>query len=176
MRMSETDIARLTRERDEAREALADAGTLMGRTIAMSYCTSAEMPEKDHTHALPSAMLRVIRERDEARERAASLSHELLTAIQARDSYRASAELRVGMRREFEKLLGCGDTMGDVAFAAGLARLRELRALEPAATEALAVLTRLADSAAYWSDYDVPVGIVAEIDAAKARLAGVLRG
>ena len=49
----------------------------------------------------------------------------------------------------------------------------ELRA---AATEALAVLTRLADSAAYWSDYDVPVGIVAEIDAAKARLAGVLRG
>ena len=176
MRMSETDIARLTRERDEAREALADAGTLMGRTIAMSYCTSAEMPEKDHTHALPSAMLRVIRERDEARERAASLSHELLTAIQARDSYRASAELRVGMRREFEKLLGCGDTMGDVAFAAGLARLRELRALEPAATEALAVLTRLADSAAYWSDYDVPVGIVAEIDAAKARLAGVLNG
>lgn len=46
--------------------------------------------------------------------------------------------------------------------------------LRAAATEALAVLTRLADSAAYWSDYDVPVGIVAEIDAAKARLAGVL--
>ena len=48
--------------------------------------------------------------------------------------------------------------------------------LAAAAREALAVLTRLADSAAYWSDYDVPVGIVAEIDAAKARLAGVLRG
>ena len=48
--------------------------------------------------------------------------------------------------------------------------------LRAAATEALAVLTRLADSAAYWSDYDVPVGIVSEIDAAKARLAGVLRG
>ena len=48
--------------------------------------------------------------------------------------------------------------------------------LRAAATEALDVLTRLADSAAYWSDYDVPVGIVAEIDAAKARLAGVLRG
>ena len=48
--------------------------------------------------------------------------------------------------------------------------------LRAAATEALAVLTRLADSAAYWSDYDVPVGIVAEIDAAKARLAGVLHG
>ena len=46
--------------------------------------------------------------------------------------------------------------------------------LRTAATEALAVLTRLADSAAYWSDYDVPVGIVAEVDAAKARLAGVL--
>ena len=46
--------------------------------------------------------------------------------------------------------------------------------LRDAAREALDVLTRLADSAAYWSDYDVPVGIVAEIDAAKARLAGVL--
>ena len=46
--------------------------------------------------------------------------------------------------------------------------------LRAAATYALAVLTRLADSAAYWSDYDVPVGIVSEIDAAKARLAGAL--
>ena len=46
--------------------------------------------------------------------------------------------------------------------------------LRAAATEALDVLTRLADSAAYWSDYDVPVGIVADVDAAKARLAGVL--
>lgn len=48
--------------------------------------------------------------------------------------------------------------------------------LSAAAREALAVLTRLADSAAYWSDYDVPVGLVAEVDAAKARLKGVLRG
>lgn len=46
--------------------------------------------------------------------------------------------------------------------------------LRAAAREALDVLTRLADSAAYWSDYDVPVGLVAEVDAAKARLAGVL--
>ena len=57
------------RERNEAKDALAGAGTLMGKTIAMSYCTSAEMPEKDHTHALPSAMLRVIRERDAAESR-----------------------------------------------------------------------------------------------------------
>lgn len=48
--------------------------------------------------------------------------------------------------------------------------------LRAAAREALNVLTRLADSAAYWSDYDVPVGLVAEIDAAKARLAGALNG
>ncbi len=74
-----------------------------------------------------------------AESRAAGLSRELLDAMQARDSYRASAELRVGMRREFEALLGVSDTTGDVAFAAGLARLRELCALEPAATEALAV-------------------------------------
>jgi len=52
---------------------------------------------------------------------------------------------------------------------------RELARLEGAADEARAVLTRLADSAVYWSSYDVPVGIVADVDAAKARLAGVLR-
>jgi hypothetical protein len=50
----------------------------------------------------------------------------------------------------------------------------ELLPLRAAATLALAVLTRLADSAAYWSEYGVPVGIVSEIDEAKARLAGVL--
>ena len=114
----------------------------------------------------------------QATERAESLSRELLAAIQARDSYRASAELRVGMRREFEALLGVRDTTDPDAFEDGLIRLRELLATEAqlvgAATEALDVLTRLADSAAYWSEYDVPVGIVAEIDSAKARLAGAL--
>jgi hypothetical protein len=46
--------------------------------------------------------------------------------------------------------------------------------LRAAAREAHAALTRLADSAAYWANYDVPVGIVAEVDEAKARLAGAL--
>ena len=73
---------------------------------------------------------RLTRERDEAMERAASLSRELLAAIQARDSYRMSAELRVGMRREFEELLGVGDTMAPETFEAGLARLRALLAAE----------------------------------------------
>ena len=50
----------------------------------------------------------------------------------------------------------------------------EVERLTAAAREALAVLTRLADSAAYWSEYDVPVGLLSEIDSAKARLAGVL--
>lgn len=76
--------------------------------------------------ALRSEIARLTRERDEARERAAGLSRELLDAMQARDSYRASAEIRVGMRREFEALLGCGDTTGEEAFARGLARLRAL--------------------------------------------------
>lgn len=49
-------------------------------------------------------------------------------------------------------------------------RLRaENERLRAAATEALAVLTRLADAG-------LPVPLGAEIDAAKARLAGVLRG
>ena len=59
-------------------------------------------------------------------------------------------------------------TATDAALRAEVERLRA------AATEALAVLTRLADSAACWSEYDVPVGLVAEIDEAKARLAGAL--
>ena len=54
------------------------------------------------------------------------------------------------------------------------ALIAEVEQLRAAAREAIDVLTRLADSAAYWSDYDVPVGLVAEVDAAKARLAGVL--
>ena len=48
--------------------------------------------------------------------------------------------------------------------------------LRAAATYAHAVLTRLADSAHRWAGSDVPVGLVADVDAAKARLAGVLHG
>jgi len=51
---------------------------------------------------------------------------------------------------------------------------QELLVLRAAAREALDVLTRLADSAHRWAGRDVPVGLVSEIDAAKARLAGVL--
>ena len=46
--------------------------------------------------------------------------------------------------------------------------------LPEAARQALAVLTEIADSAAYWSDYDVPLGIVSRVDEAKARLAAAL--
>ena len=51
-------------------------------------------------------------------------------AERERDRYRASAELRVGMRREFEEILGVRDTTGEEAFERGLARLRELLAAE----------------------------------------------
>lgn len=47
-------------------------------------------------------------------------------------------------------------------------------ALRAAAREALDVLTRLADSASEWQVYALPAGIVSEVDAAKARLAGAL--
>ena len=86
---------------------------------------------------------RLTRERDEARERAASLSRELLDAMQARDSYRASAEIRVGMRREFEALLGCGDTTGEEAFERGLIRLRGLLAAESRAERLEAALREI---------------------------------
>ena len=88
----------------------------------------------------------------------------------------ADAALRATLDREIEARHAAEEATANhrehalrtVAAEADLARLRA------AATLALAVLTRLADSAAYWSDYDVPVGIVAEIDEAKARLAGAL--
>lgn len=48
------------------------------------------------------------------------------------------------------------------------------RRLRSAATYARTVLTRLADSAYQWAGRDVPVGLISEIDEAKARLAGVL--
>lgn len=105
---TDADIARLTRERDEAMER-----ERLARLVA-----------------------------EQQQERAAGLSRELLAAIQARDSYRASAEARVGMRREFEELLGCGDTMGEEAFERGLARLRGLVAAEKELAEFSEILSR----------------------------------
>ena len=57
-----------------------------------------------------------------------------------------------------------------------LAAEADLVRLRAAATYALAVLTRLADSAYLWAGRDVPVGLTAEIDEAKARLGGILNG
>ena len=90
----------------------------------------------------------------------------------------ADVYVRISRPHDYEDVhpdLVIADAIPETAFEIADAT-SGIAALRAAATEALAVLTRLADSAAYWSDYDVPVGIVAEIDAAKARLAGVLNG
>ncbi len=50
--------------------------------------------------------------------------------VSERRSLEAALSQKVGMRREFEGLLGCGDTYGDGAFETGLARLRALLAAE----------------------------------------------
>ena len=92
----EAESARLTRERDEARER-----ERLAKLLATQH-----------------------------QERAESLSRELLAAIQARDSYRAASDLRVGMRREFEVLLNVGDTTAPETFESGLVRLRALVAAE----------------------------------------------
>lgn len=106
--------------------------------------------------AVSADIARLTRERDEARERAAGLSHELLTAIQARDSYRASAELRVGMRREFEELLGCGDTTGEEAFERGLIRLRALVAAESRAARLLTVIKEIESKTGHFGEAPPP--------------------
>ncbi len=50
--------------------------------------------------------------------------------VSERRSLEAALSQKVGMRREFEELLGCGDTYADGAFETGLARLRALLAAE----------------------------------------------
>jgi len=133
---------------------------------------------------LVSKALRAVRGQEAAESRAASLSRELLDAMQARDSYRASAELRVGMRREFEALLGIGDTMAPGAFEAGLVRLRALAAAESRAERLLTVMQHLlkafltlhracgTGSAEQWPEVEDARAALAELSDAKGKEAG----
>lgn len=67
-----------------------------------------------------------------------------------------------------------GRDVQGVLQASDAALRAEVTRLRAAATEALAVLARLADSAHQWAGRGVPAGLIAEIDDAKARLAGAL--
>ena len=138
------DIERLTRERDEARERAAEVPGLRLRLAqAEGSASEAEAAWKTENGKLLAS-----------ESRAASLSRELLDAMQARDSYRASADLRVGMRREFEELLGCGDTTGEEAFERGLIRLRALLAGEAKAERLAEALRHCARELQYVLDAD----------------------
>ena len=100
-----------------------------------------------------------------------------LEALRAENErLRTATEIEREGQRSMARALSEINRLSRLDVAVHLVPSAENERLRAAATEALAVLTRLADSAAYWSEYDVPVGIVAEIDAAKARLAGVLNG
>ena len=98
---------------------------------------------------------------------------DLRAALRAAEKAREEADAYAG--RANARIADLGERLDATEAVLRTAESRAAR-LESRAREALAVLTRLADSAAYWSDYDVPVGLGAEVDAAKARLAGVLRG
>ena len=89
---------------------------------------------------------------------------------------RTATEIEREGQRSMARALSEINRLSRLDVAVHLVPSAENERLRAAATEALAVLTRLADSAAYWSDYDVPIGLIAEVDAAKARLAGVLHG
>ena len=138
---------------------------------------------KTHEHVyLPSCA----RCRDEAGKDRAGVTdtslcnwhtNDLVMSLRAENErLRTATEIEREGQRSMARALSEINRLSRLDVAVHLVPSAENERLRAAATEALAVLTRLADSAAYWSDYDVPVGIVAEIDAAKARLAGVLRG
>ena len=98
-----------------------------------------------------------------------------LEALRAENErLRTAVEIEREGQRSMARALSEINRLSRLDVAVHLVPSAENERLRAAATEALAVLTRLADSAVYWSEYDVPVGIVAEIDEAKARLAGAL--
>lgn len=81
----------------------------------------------------------------------------------------ADVYVRISRPYDYEDVhpdLVIADAIPETAFEIADAT-SEIAALRAAATEALAVLTRLADSG-------LPVPLGAEVDSAKARLAGVL--
>jgi hypothetical protein len=65
-----------------------------------------------------------------AEARCAELEAQKNAALQRAWSAEASLSVRVGMRREFEEILGVSDTMEPGAFEAGMERLRALQAAE----------------------------------------------
>ena len=98
-----------------------------------------------------------------------------LTTLRAENErLRTATEIEREGQRSMARALSEINRLSRLDVAVHLVPSAENERLRAAATEALAVLTRLADSAAYWSEYDVPVGLIAEIDEAKARLAGAL--
>lgn len=171
MTETETDIERLTRERDEARERAAEVPGLRLRLAqAEGSASEAEAAWKTENGKLLAS-----------ESRAASLSRELLDAMQARDSYRASADLRVGMRREFEELLGCGDTTGEEAFERGLIRLRALVAAEAKAERLAKALRASVVAMKRWSAEEdglpvAPIGAHEAVAAAESIIGYVWAG
>jgi len=155
--MTETDIARLTRERDEAREerdrARRDHEGACHLVAKMHHAATGAVtgPARGVVEDVADVRARLLA----AESRASSLSRELLDAMQARDSYRMRADLRVGMRREIEEILGVRDTMGDEAFERWLARLRGLLAAESRAERMEEALRAIAEDECYQTTRDV---------------------
>lgn len=102
-------------------------------------------------------------------------------AERERDRYRASAELRVGMRREFEALLGVSDTTAPETFEAGLVRLRALLAAESRAERLEAALRASVVAMKRWSAEEdglpvAPIGAHEAVAAAESIIGYVWAG
>jgi hypothetical protein len=84
-----------------------------------------------------------------AEARCAELEAQKNAALQRAWSAEASLSVRVGMRREFEEILGVSDTMEPGAFEAGMERLRALQAAESRAARYEAAIQRWREGRAH---------------------------
>jgi hypothetical protein len=131
----------------------------------------------------------VLAERDWLRAKLANVmvewEHDVEVLTKERNAALTLSEQREAaydmMRREFEELLGCGDTMGEEAFERGLARLRGLLAAESRAARLEAALRASVVAMKRWSAEEdglpvAPIGAHEAVAAAESIVGYVWAG
>lgn len=119
---------------------------------------------KDPAGTTWQCSIHVLAERDWLRAKLANVmvewEHDVEVLTKERNAALTLSEQREAaydmMRREFEELLGCGDTMGNDAFERGLARLRDLVAAEARLAEAEKALREIESKTGHFGEAPPP--------------------